>query len=212
MIDAGVEAELLHHVAAFVRPACDADGTRAFGLGYLADDRADSAGCGRHHNGLAGLRAPDLVEPGVGRHPRHAEHAERGRHRRDRRIDLAQALAVGQRVALPAARAQHDVADVVAGLVGLNDLGDGAALHHAADLDRLGIGRRVAHAAAHIGIERQVERPQQHIWPGPRCRDTGNMASNAQAEVRSLWARRRVGRLRQDAGFGTWSTPPGLGS
>ena len=54
--------------------------------------------------------------------------------------------------------------------IGRDDLADGAAFHHLADRDRLGIGRRVAHAPAHVGIERQPQRAQQHL-AGPRRRD-----------------------------------------
>ncbi len=38
-----------------------------------------------------------------------------------------------------------------------------AAFHHAIHRHRRGIGRAVAHAAAHIGIERQPDRAQQHL-------------------------------------------------
>ena len=63
MVDAGVEAELLDHVAALLRPARDADGTRALDPGDLADQRADGAGRRRHHHGLARLRLADLERP-----------------------------------------------------------------------------------------------------------------------------------------------------
>ena len=53
---------------------------------------------------------PDLQKARVGGHPRHAEDTERGRDRRQRRIDLAHALAVGHRVGPPAGTGEHDVA------------------------------------------------------------------------------------------------------
>jgi len=43
------------------------------------------------------------------------------------------------------------------------DLAHRAALHHAADRHRRRIGRAVAHASAHIGIERQPDRAQQDL-------------------------------------------------
>ena len=49
---------------------------------------------------------PISRRPDIGRHARHAEHAERSRDRRRRRIELAQAGAVRQRIVLPAAIAR----------------------------------------------------------------------------------------------------------
>ncbi len=49
------------------------------------------------------------------------------------------------------------------------DLADGAGFHHLADADGLGVGRRIAHAPAHVGVEREPFRLQQHLTrPGLR--------------------------------------------
>ena len=141
VIDAGIEAELLLDVVAFVLAAGDADRARTLDLRDLADRRADRAGRRRDHDGLAGLRLADVEQPGIGGHAGHAEHADRGRDRRELRIDLAQALAVGDRVRLPARARQHDVALGEARIVGGDDLAHGAAFHHAADRHRRGVGR-----------------------------------------------------------------------
>ena len=48
-----------------------------------------------------------------------------------------------------------------AGIVRRDHLADRAALHHAADRHRLGVGRPVAHAPAHVGIEREPDGAQE---------------------------------------------------
>src|SRR5258706_9214086 len=53
---AGVEAELLDDIGALVGRAGHADRARALDPGHLADGRADRAGRGGHHHGLARLR------------------------------------------------------------------------------------------------------------------------------------------------------------
>ena len=163
MVDAGVEAKLVHDVAAFVRPAGDADGAGALEPGDLADDRADRAGRGRNHHRLARLRPTDVEQPGIGGHARHAEHAERGRDRRQRGVDLSHELPTGDGVGLPAIRAEHDVAHGKAVIIRGHNLADGAAFHHLADADRRGVRRRIAHPSAHVGIERQPQRAEQHL-------------------------------------------------
>ena len=110
-----------------------------------------------------GLRLADIEQTRIRRHAGHAEHADRRRDRRDLRIDLRKPLPVGDRVRLPARARQHDVALGESRIVGGRDLAHRAAFHHAADRHRLRIGRPVAHAPAHIGIERQPDRAQQHL-------------------------------------------------
>ena len=77
---------------------------------------------------------------------------------------LAQALAVRQRIALPAGCATARCRPWRnRGCSRLTTSADRAAFHHAVDRHRRGIGRSVAHATAHIGIERQPDRAQQHL-------------------------------------------------
>ena len=85
-------------------------------------------------------------------------------------IELAQARAVGQQMGLPAGAAEHDVALLVLVIVGGRDLAHRAGFHHLVDADRLGVGRRIAHASAHIGIEREPFGAQQHL-PGSGLRN-----------------------------------------
>ena len=59
--------------------------------------------------------------------------------------------------------AEHRVARREAGRAGGHHLARRLPLHHRADLDRLGVGLRVRHAAAHVGVERQEARAHQHL-------------------------------------------------
>jgi hypothetical protein len=56
-----------------------------------------------------------------------------------------------------------DVALGEAGIVRRDHLADRAGLHHAADRHRLGIGRPVAHAPAHVGIERKPDGAEENF-------------------------------------------------
>jgi hypothetical protein len=58
-------------------------------------------------------------------------------------------------------RAQHDVTDVIASLVGRDHLARAFTGHHLAQANRLRVRLAVVHAAAHVRIERQVEHAQQ---------------------------------------------------
>ena len=78
-------------------------------------------------------------------------------------VDLAQRRAGPMRVLLPAQPILDDVAHLEVGVVGLDHLADGAAGHDLADADGRRIGRRIAHAPAHVGIEREVDDAHQHL-------------------------------------------------
>ena len=56
-------------------------------------------------------------------------------------------------MALPASTAYDDIPLGEAIHIRGDHFADGAALHHLADADRLGVGRRIAHPAAHVRIE-----------------------------------------------------------
>src|SRR5262249_44654319 len=86
-----------------------------------------------------------------------------GRERRRLWIELAQARAVRDRVFLPAAEAEHDVASGILRMARAHDLADGAAHHRLPDLGGLGVRLRPAHAAAHVGIEREKERAHEQL-------------------------------------------------
>ena len=106
----------------------------------------------------------DFEQARVGGHARHAEHAERGRDRRELRIELAQPGAVRERMCVcqPARLStMSPFGEFV--IVRGRDLAHGAGFHHLVDADRLGVGRRVAHAPAHVGVEREPFGAQQHL-------------------------------------------------
>jgi hypothetical protein len=60
VVDAGIEAEFLGHVPAFVGPACDADGSGTLDPGDLADNRADRTRSCRDHHGFTSGGLADL--------------------------------------------------------------------------------------------------------------------------------------------------------
>ena len=141
----------------------DADRATAGDLGELTHDLTHCAGRSRHHHRLPGLRLSDVVETEIGRHPRHAEDAVGGGDRRQRRVDLAHGGAGADGILLPAETVLDDIADLEAGMVRFHHLADGAARHDLADADGRRVGGGVAHAAAHVGIERHVDHAHQHL-------------------------------------------------
>jgi hypothetical protein len=62
MVDAGVEAELLDHEAALVRPARDPDRAASLDLADLPDHRADRTRRRRDRNGFIGPGLADFRE------------------------------------------------------------------------------------------------------------------------------------------------------
>ena len=66
-------------------------------------------------------------------------------------------------VFLPAEPILDDVADLVAGMVGLDDLAHRAARHDLADSDGRGVGGGIAHAPAHVGIEREIDDAHENL-------------------------------------------------
>ena len=110
MVEAGVVARLAHRPMALVLVAGAAHDLRAGELGELARHLADRAGRGRDERRLARLGLADVLHAVPGGEGRHAEHAEIGLQRRAAGVDLAQALAVMDRVARPVQQAHHRVA------------------------------------------------------------------------------------------------------
>ena len=64
---------------------------------------------------------------------------------------------------LPARVGRDKIADREVRIVGSSDLADRARDHHLADLDRRRVGRRIAHAAAHVRVEREPDGAQQNL-------------------------------------------------
>ena len=164
MIDAGVEAELLHGVVALLLAARDADRAQPFDLRDLPDDRADRTGRRGDDQRLAGLRLTDVERADVRREPGHAEHAERIRRPRDARIELVDA-ARRSRPRIPASRCTTETRspslnfglrlaitrDTVPPIITSFELGRGR------------VGRAFAHAPAHVRIEREEDGLQQDL-------------------------------------------------
>ena len=82
VVDTGVEAEILHQMAALLVGTRDADHPATFQLGDLADDRADRAGRRRYDDRLSGLRFSQIEQAEIGGRAGHAEHAHIGGQRR----------------------------------------------------------------------------------------------------------------------------------
>src|SRR5947209_7908302 len=68
-----------------------------------------------------------------------------------------------KRVFLPAAIAEHDVADRVFRIARLDDLANRAADHRLPNVNRLCIRFRGTHAAAHVWVEREIENAHEHL-------------------------------------------------
>src|SRR4029079_8962722 len=66
VVDAGVEAQLVHDVVALRLAAGDADCARAFQFRDLTDHAADRARGGGYHHGFARLRLADVEQPDPG--------------------------------------------------------------------------------------------------------------------------------------------------
>ena len=163
VVDAGVEAVGADHVLALVLGAGHADHAAALELGDLADHLADGAGGGGYHHGFALLRLADFIQAHVGGEAGHAEHAHGGADRRLGRVQLAHRLGRIDGVFLPAARAQHVVALLEVAAARFHHLADGGAFHHRAFLDAGGVGLGGAHAAAHVGVQGQIDGAHQHL-------------------------------------------------
>ena len=163
VVDAGIEAERVGGMGAFVRSTGDADDLQPEDLADLPDSRADRAGRAGYHQRFAGLGLADLFEPRPGGEARHAGHAERPGWMARVGTKRRHAPSVRQCIVPPAGEAD----DPVALLETLELRGDHArdsATHHGlADLDRRRIGGRIAHPSAHVRVERQEDSPQQHL-------------------------------------------------
>jgi hypothetical protein len=143
--------------------AGDPDRMASFDSGDLPDYRPDGARSRRDDDSFPRFRLTDFEKTDIGGHPRHAEDAERRRDRRRCGIELAQPGAIRKRVFLPAAIAEHDVADRVFRIARLDDLANRAADHRLPDVNRLCIRFRGTHAAAHVWVEREIENAHEHL-------------------------------------------------
>ena len=166
VVDAGVEAELVDHRLALVRPAGQADDAASQALGQLPDHTAHRAAGGTDHHRLAGLGLDDGHQPDPGGDARHADRAQVGRQRHAAGVDLAphrRLRRVDQRIVLPAARAHDLVADLEGRVLRGQHLADAAALHHRIQRLWLRVALAVVHAPAHVRVQAHEMVAHQHL-------------------------------------------------
>ena len=168
VVEAGVVARLAHRPLALLLVSGAAHDLRAGELGELARHLAHRAGGGRDEHGLPGLGLADVLHAVPGGEARHAQHAKVGREGDARRVDLAQALAVVERVGRPVQHAHHDVALGEARVPGLHHLADRATGQRLVELERRRVGAQLGHARPHVGIEREEARTDQDLTVGGR--------------------------------------------
>ena len=122
-----------------------------------------------------------------------------GGERRHRRVDLAQALAVMERMGRPVQHADHGVALGKARVLRLHHLAHRPAGQRLVELEGRRVGAQLRHARAHVGIERKKTRADQYLavrrrrqrwrFPGesnPRSRRPTD-ACTARSEGRRSW-------------------------
>ena len=132
------------------------------------------------------LRLADIEQSDEGGEARHAEHARaRARASCMPAGSLTRSAAVRYRVLLPAARGEHPIARAKVRMARASTRATVCADHDVADRDRRRVGGRVAHASAHVRIERQ---PQRYAAT-PRPREAAPSGDALQAKaVRSAAA------------------------
>ena len=77
VVDAGIEAELLHGEVALRSATGNADHTAAFQLGNLPHGGTHWARGRSHDHGFAGFGLAQIEQANIGRQAGHAEHAQR---------------------------------------------------------------------------------------------------------------------------------------
>ena len=189
VVEAGVVARLAHRPGALVLAAGAADDLGAGELGELPRHLADRTGGRRHEHRLTCLGLADVPDAVPGGEGRHAQHAEMSRQGCGRGVDLAQALAVVERVARPVQQADHRVALGESRVLRLDHLADRTAGQWLVELEGRRVGAQLCHARPHVGIERQEARAHQHLALG-RCRQARLLLAEA---VGGHVARRALG-------------------
>jgi hypothetical protein len=183
VIEAGVVARLPHRPLALLLVAGTAHDAGAGELGELARHLPHGAGRGGDEHCLARLGLADVLDAVPGGEARHAQHTEIGRERQAGRVDLAQALAVMDRVGGPVQHADHDVALGVARVPRLDDLADRAAGQRLVELEGRRVGAQLGHAWPHVGIERQEALGNQDLALGEGGQGNGLGAEAVRGDV-----------------------------
>ena len=148
---------------AFVSATGDADHVAAGALAELGDQRTHGSGGTRHHQRFARLGAPGFHEPEPRGAPGHSQHAERGCDRCRCRVQFLQFIGVRFVETLPAAVAQHPVANAETFAGGCLDLAHRAGTLH--DPQRVGhiVGVAGRLLYAHVRIDADKTHLDQHF-------------------------------------------------
>jgi hypothetical protein len=162
-VEAGVEAERLGGVTAFLGTSRDADDAQSLQAGDLADHAADSPGGGADDQGLAGLRPTDVTQPRPGGQAGHPEDAEPGLDRRLGGLEPAAGRGIDDRVVAPGVVDEDNVPFREAGVAGEKDTGDCLGRGRVAQRGRCGIGPGIGHPSAHVGVEREPFHLEKHL-------------------------------------------------
>src|SRR5258706_1189000 len=163
VVDAGVVAQLLHRVIALRLAAGDADHAAAFDLHQLACDATHRAARGGYDDRLALLRLADFKEPEPRGDPGHAKHSQVVRRGNAAYLEPREVARLRHAVELPSERRQHLVPGLEARVPRFDDLAHRLPDHDRVDLHRRRVGFRVAHAPAHVRIEREPLVLHQHF-------------------------------------------------
>ena len=166
VINRGIKTKLFRQITGLGRATRDPHHTTAFELGNLTNGRTHSTRGRRHHQRFTGLWFSNGQEAGIGRHSRHAQNAQGRRYRCIGRIDFPQTLAFENGMALPSAHAFDKITRFELRMATFQNLTDRSAHHHRTQSHRRGIGGAIIHAAAHIGIKREVMHFHQHLALG----------------------------------------------
>ena len=188
VIDSGVETQLVAQPRDLRRGRRQPQDLALPDLGDLSHEHADRSGGAGDHHGLSGLRVTEVEEAEVGREARQAQNPEGGGDRRDRRVELPDLATLGRGVLLPAEHPGDRVADLEVRIPGPHHEGDGSTGHHLPERQGAGVRALFAHPCPHVGVERQVDRPHQHLARGGR-----RQRGKDQGEVRHLRKPHRPG-------------------
>ena len=166
VVDAGIKAQFIHHVVAFVFATGNAHHAAATGLGQCAVSTAHCAAGRAHCHRLARLGVDDFDQAIPSGHAGHAHSAQIVRQRHMGGVDFAQCtdhIGIHHAVLLPAAHAHHLVTGLEFGVAAVHHLAHGAANHDFAQRLGHGVALALVHAAAHVGVQAHVVVANQHL-------------------------------------------------
>ena len=164
VVESCIEAQIFDDVVQLVIRADTADDLEALVLGNLADELTDSTTGRGDKDGLTLLGLADLVERRVGRETGHTQGTEEDTDIFNSQgvlntANSANLLTVQSNILLDGDEANDQVALLVAGVVGADDLGNGAAVEGLSEVEGGSVGLDIsrAHTAAHVGVVAGVD-------------------------------------------------------